>query len=106
MYPGIYLLRTFALDERDVLSQTTEKNILIDTVYCDNIGYMIDYTSDSIYDLFHSNITREETPVELIDGLYLIDDDNDGYPDYQYNTTTAETSDNVFQIKTTERTPT
>jgi len=48
----------------------------------------------------------EETPVEQTNGLYLIDDDNDGHPDYQYNTTTAETSEYVAQANTQERKPT
>jgi hypothetical protein len=90
------------MDLPGVVSQSTEKIVLIDTVYCDDLGYMTDYTNDSIYDLFHSNTTGEETPVKQLDENYLIDDDNDGKYDYQYNTTTFEISEYI-QVETQKK---
>jgi len=87
-YPGIFAIKAYAIDEKDVFSFDSELILLIDTIYCEDIGYITDYTGDGIYDLFHSNITLEETPVELIEGLYLIDFDNNGKYDYQFDTTT------------------
>lgn len=89
IYPGIFILNAFAIDEKDVASSPTRKAMLIDTIYCGYFGYMTDYTNDSIYDLFHSNITGEEAPVEQSDGLYLIDVNNDGEYDYQYDAITS-----------------
>jgi PKD repeat protein len=82
-YAGVYTLRAYAIDEKDYVSKTFEQFVLIDSIFCGNIGYMIDYTGDNTFDLFHSNATGEETPVDLVDDVYLIDDDNDGNYDYQ-----------------------
>jgi PKD repeat protein len=89
-YPNIYTIQVYAVDERDVISQETKHLVLIDTIYCEDIGYMTDYTIDDIYDLFYSNETRLETPINFEDGIYLIDEDNDGIYDYQFNMTTLE----------------
>jgi len=91
-YPGIYTLKAYAIDDKDVISEISELEILIDTIYCKDLGYLTDYTDDSIYDLFCSNSTSLETPVKLVNGLYLIDIDNNGGYDYQFNITTQELS--------------
>jgi PKD repeat protein len=85
IYPGIYTLTGYAIDENNVVSKKAELVVLIDSIYCGNIGYMFDYTSDGFFDLFYSNITAEESIVEKIGNLYLIDEDNDGGYDYEYN---------------------
>ena len=102
-YPGIYKLTAYARDENDASSQPTELTILINTIYCENLGYMIDYTIDDIYDLFYSNITGEETPVAQVDELYLIDYDNDGDYDYQFNITTMQISTYVEPVTNEEK---
>ena len=91
-YPGIYNLSAYVIDENNLTSEQTEITVLIDSIFCGTIGYMIDFTSDSIYDLFHSNTTDEETPVKFVNDLYLIDDNNDGKYDYQFDITTKELS--------------
>jgi len=90
--PGIYTINAYAADDKDAISEITEKVIFIDTIYCQNLGYLTDGNGDSIYDSFHSNITTTETQVVFYNGLYLIDSDNNGEYDYQFNTTTNELS--------------
>lgn len=85
IYPGIYTVTAYSIDESNAVSNSTKIDVLIDTIYCKNIGYMIDYTNDGYYDLFHSNSTDEETPIEFISNKYLIDYDNDGMFEYEYN---------------------
>jgi hypothetical protein len=86
IYPGVYKIKIYAKDEKEVLSQSIEKDFLIDSIYCNDIGYMVDYTQDGDYDLFYSNDTGEETPVKQLKNDYLIDFDNDGIWDYNFNT--------------------
>jgi len=90
--PGIYTIKAYAVDEKDVVSEKTEQVILIDTIYCQNLGYLIDSQGSGIYDLFYSNITGIKTQVDFDDDLYLLDVDNNGEFDYQFNTTTNELS--------------
>ena len=85
MNPGIFNVKVNAIDDKDVVSNTAEIIVLIDAVFCGDIGYMIDFTDDEVYDLFHSNTTSLETPVDYEDDVYFIDDDNDGINDYEYD---------------------
>jgi len=94
-YPGIYVLRAYGIDDKEAISQESEQVVLIDTIYCGDIGYMTDYTEDSVYDLFYSNNTGEETLVEQSDELYLIDTDNDGNYDHEFNLSTLQVSNYV-----------
>ncbi len=87
-YPGIYTVTAYALDENHVISTPTKMQVLINAIYCDDWGYMVDFTTDGIYDLFHSNITGEETPVGFVSGVYHLDDDNDGAYEYTYDVQT------------------
>jgi len=88
--PGIFKIMAIAMDEKNFYSETVELTVLIDLIYCENIGYMVDFTGDQIYDLFHANATGIETIVEKNNGNYLIDSDNDGEYDYKYNPATCE----------------
>ena len=92
IYPGIFTINFYAIDEKDAISPSTKQIILIDTIYCGEIGYITDYTGDKIYDLFHSNTTGEEAPVEQQNQLFLIDIDNDGKYDFQYDIITFNLS--------------
>jgi PKD repeat protein len=86
IYPGIFTITAYAIDEKGVVSPATRQNILINTIYCNNIGYITDFTGDGTYDLFHSNTSGIETPVEHNDeSIYFIDIDNTGDYDYQYD---------------------
>jgi PKD repeat protein len=98
-YPGIYIVTVYAIDENNVVSKTTKINVLIDSIFCVNIGYMIDYTSDGFYDLFYSNSTGEESILDQDGDFYLIDEDNNGNYDYKYNFKT-NTLEEFSEIKT------
>ena len=83
--PGIFDIIATAVDENNLYSKAVQLTVLIDTRYIEKIGYMVDYTNDGIYDLFHANITGIETPVEVNNGEYVIDFDNDGVYEYTYD---------------------
>jgi PKD repeat protein len=75
-------------------SGTATLVVLIDAVYVNGDGYLIDTDGDGIYDLFHSNETGAETNVTLQDdGTYLIDTNGDGEPDLIYDPETKETKE-------------
>jgi len=101
-YPGIYVLRAYGIDDKETVSQESKQVVLIDTIYCEIIGFMTDYTGDRVYDLFYSNITGKETIVKLVDENYLIDYNNDGRYDYQFNMTTLQVS-NYVEAETYEK---
>ncbi|MFE3846059.1 PKD domain-containing protein [Thermoplasmatota archaeon] len=63
--PGLYKLSISAEDEKGVKSESTLKNILVDALFCDNIGLLIDYTNDGIFDFFQSNISNNITSTTL-----------------------------------------
>jgi PKD repeat protein len=83
--PGLYTIKVKAIDEHNNTSDTTRLIVLIEAIFCDNIGYIIDINSDDIYDLFHSNSTGEEIEIETKDGVYLIDTDGDGKWNYSFD---------------------
>jgi len=102
--PGIFNIIALAMDENNVYSEIVELKMLIDATYCENIGYMVDYTNDGVYDLFHANTTGIETPVEKNNGFYLIDIDNDGTYNYRYNPATYELLEYTIQDSSDQRT--
>jgi PKD repeat protein len=104
IYPGIYIVTAYAIDENKVASPPTKQTILIDTIYCGEIGYITDYTGDNIYDLFYSNETKLETPVEQENRYYLIDVDNDRVYDYQYDIITSNLSAYIQPITNNKET--
>lgn len=90
---GIYNIKVYAIDSNYAISSTAETTILIDSIYCKNIGYLIDEDSNGIYDLFYSNQTGIETGTErLKNGAYLLNNDMDADWDYSYNTQTGTLS--------------
>jgi hypothetical protein len=95
---GIYKIRVVAIDSNYKSSASAEMNILIDIIYCKNVGYFIDENSDGIYDTFYSNATGLLTDLIYQDGDYLIDTDGDGIENYNYNIGT----DALTKIKTPE----
>jgi len=90
--PGIYTIKAYAIDEKDALSEKSELVILIDTIYCQDLGYLIDKTGDGIYNFIYLNSSGLETLVVFENGPYLIDVDNDGEYDYQFNTISNDLS--------------
>jgi hypothetical protein len=87
---GIYTIKVKAFDNQTV-SGTAELNVLIDTKYVMNIGYLIDSTGDGTYTTFFSNSTGKHTNTEkLNDGSYLLDNNNDGEWDYKFDIATGQ----------------
>ena len=87
--PGIYNMELVAIDEKNATSENSSLNVTVGMHYVKNIGYLIDSTCDGIYDAFHSNLTGNETEIEIQDGVYLIDLNEDGTFDKQYNASLA-----------------
>jgi hypothetical protein len=100
---GKYILRVVANDTSS--SASSEKTVWIDAVAVGDIGYLLDNDSDGTYDVFHSNITSEETMSRLKNGTYLIDVDGDSHWDYEYNTTTCRLLAYTQHPSLTEKTP-
>lgn len=88
--PGLYQLSVSAEDEKGVRSESTLKNILVDTIFCSNIGLLIDYTNDGILDFFQSNITNKITSTVLDQNGYLIDIDGDSKWDFVFDVSTQQ----------------
>jgi parallel beta-helix repeat protein len=87
---GVYSLKVTAYDNK-TLSESAEINVLIDTKYVLNLGYLIDEIGDNTYENFYSNSTGEKTNTEKTnDGSYLLDSSNDGEWDYKYDITTGQ----------------
>jgi len=85
---GVYTINAHAYDNKTV-SGTTKYVVLIDAWWVKDIGYLLDYDADGVYEKFYSNSTDEETNTEQReDGKYLIDEDGDGEWDWVYDTET------------------
>jgi PKD repeat protein len=104
-YPGLYQLTVYVEDEKGETSENTVKNILVDSQFCSNIGFLIDYTNDGVYDIFHSNTTSNKTTTILEQNEYLIDTDGDKNWDYIFDAITgslssySKTSNGIFGIE-------
>ena len=87
--PGRYIITVKAFDSK-IESGTATIDILIDILFVQDFGYLIDEDSDGIYDSFYSNATGIKTKVEhLSNGNYLIDIDGEGMQYYEYNSATG-----------------
>ncbi|UCH72338.1 MAG: PKD domain-containing protein [Thermoplasmatales archaeon] len=82
---GIYTIKVYAIDDRNVSSGTEELEVLMGLHYCWYFGYLIDENNDGIYDTLHSNITGNDTSLGYQNGHYLIDINENGEWDYRYN---------------------
>ena len=60
--------------------------IYIDAVQTADIGYLLDYNSDGVYDAFYSDELNETLMIKKTDDYYLIDADGDGQWDYTFDT--------------------
>ena len=99
---GVYTIKISAIDEHNYTSETKELMVLIDAVFCDNIGYITDADSNGIYELFHSNTTGNETNLMVQNGKYLIDSNSDGKWDYTFDLTSGLSA---YQEETKDETP-
>ena len=82
---GIYIIKTYAKDNNNSLFEYENLTVLINVIYCNSIGFIIDTDNDKIYDTFQSNETRERTNVEQENEYYLIDENGDDIWDYSFN---------------------
>jgi hypothetical protein len=97
---GIYTIKLFAKDNYETLSDNVDKTVYVNVnlfhITNDINGYFIDYGKDGNYERFHNNDTGKETTIEQNpDGWYLIDEDNDGSPEYRFH------ADHGFQAYST-----
>ena len=100
---GVYIIKLSAKDTENDVSDETHYEVFIDVDYLkiDEIdGYLIDNDLDGEYDQYLSLETERKIDLEIKeDGTYLIDIDDDGVFDYQYNEndglTTYKESQNV-----------
>jgi PKD repeat protein len=88
-FPGLYHLTVYVVDEKGVNSESTVKNILVDAIFCSNIGLLIDYNNDGIYEFFQSNATNNKTSTLFEGNGYLIDNDGDKNWDFIFDTSTG-----------------
>jgi chitodextrinase len=88
-FPGLFQLTVYVEDVKGVKSENTIKNILVDSIFCSNIGHLIDYTNDGIYDIFHSNLTNNKTSTIFKQNGYLIDNNDDKNWDFIFDTNTG-----------------
>lgn len=83
--PGAYKISVHTSDNKTD-SPYAYHVILIDIKYIEELGYLINLTGNSDYEMFHSNITMKETNVEKQEnGIYLIDSDGNGNWDYTFD---------------------
>jgi hypothetical protein len=95
---GRYQISAVAFDN-STESATTTAAVLIDAVYVDRYGYLVDTNGDAVYDVFYSNVTGSFTAVKhQSDGTYLIEANGDGHWDYLMNPQTKQVS--VYQSGT------
>ena len=83
-FAGVYTVVVQAFDN-NILSNTTLLQILIDAIIIDNIGYFTDDDADGIYDTFHNESISSKLKKE--NGRYLIDVNDDGEWDYNFDLT-------------------
>ena len=92
--PGFYIIKTYAQDTYDEISEIYQIRIAIDVTYVASYGYLIDQNSDGIFDVFHNNETGIETTVsKQTNGNYLIDTNGDGQWDMEYNPGSGQTQE-------------
>jgi len=82
--PGVFTIKIIANDNYTV-SGTSMLNILINSVFIDKFGYLIDEDNDGIYDLYFNNKTANITNSSFNNGLYFIDTNGDNQWDYTIN---------------------
>ena len=100
---GIFTIKLFSKDPQETLSNSEDITVYVNVnlfyISEETQGYLIDYEQDGSYEEFHNNNTGKETSIQQEpDGWYLIDEDNDGAPEYKYH------ADHGFQAYSTPTT--
>lgn len=76
-------------------NQTTSSSKIttyIDAVQTEDIGYLTDENSDGTYDIFHNDMTFQNTSVSTTGSSYLIDSNADGNWEYMFDLTKGFTA--------------
>ena len=83
---GVYTIKVKAYDSMSE-SGTTKLVVLIDVMWVEDIGYLIDTDSDGVtYEKFYSNETEGQTDPTILDnGSYMINSDADAADDWIYD---------------------
>ena len=81
---GIYHIEIFVEDKKNMASDNIDILVLIDVLYCFDLGYFIDIDNDKIYDQFYLNETENIIELEFKNGIYAIDINGDGNYEYRY----------------------
>jgi len=85
--PGPYMISVKTSDN-ETESSTTSHKIYISIEYVSDIGYLLDENGDGVFDAFFDNDTSSTSiTLESEDGIYLIDADNNGNWDYEFDVT-------------------
>jgi PKD repeat protein len=82
---GRYEVTVNVTDNQTISS--SKITVYIDAVQTGDIGYLIDYNGDKVYDAFYSDTTKQITKVQNQKGNYNIDSNGDGVWDYIFSTT-------------------
>jgi len=84
----LYTITITASDTYSV-SPSTTIYLLINGVYMDHHGYLLDNNDNGFFDTFFSNLTQEKSSVTYENEIYYFDTDGDGCWDYKYDKKTA-----------------
>jgi PKD repeat protein len=80
--PGPYTIQVRAFDSY-TWSSTTEKTVLIDTLYFPDVGYLVDTDNDSVYDVLRFDESGVEYSLKKLSSTeYVYDSDNDDAYDF------------------------
>jgi hypothetical protein len=82
---GIYNIKAYTKYKNKSISEFENITVLINVIYCDSIGFIIDNDNDKIYDSFRSNKTGKITEIKQKNGNYLIDENGDDKWDYSFD---------------------
>ena len=99
---GLYTMKVTSKDETNATSNTQALTIAIDVHRIDDKikGLLIDENSDDVYDIYRDDQTQNQTAVSNHnESWYLIDVDDDGQWDYDYDVITKTL--NTYQAAST-----
>jgi hypothetical protein len=82
---GIYNIKAYTKYDNKSLSEFKNITVLINVLYCNSIGFIIDTDNDKIYESFQSNETGMRTTIIKENENYLIDENEDGEWDYSFD---------------------
>jgi hypothetical protein len=91
--------------EEDIGSDQNNQTDVFAVIINESTHFLVDIDHDGVYDIFYNNDTHSTTPLELLDGSYLIDTDGDSKKDMIFHPETGIIESYSAQVKTKERMP-